>query len=96
VYRKVFCENYNFSFHQPKKNQCRTCTVYFQAEEKGCVSDEMKEKHNDHIKRKLKAREEKEFDNKFATTHSNYHTATFDLEAVLLIPCSNEIGRAHV
>ncbi|MEW8545291.1 MAG: hypothetical protein AB2693_17350 [Candidatus Thiodiazotropha sp.] len=31
IYRKVFNEEYNFSFHLPKKDQCNICNKYHQA-----------------------------------------------------------------
>jgi hypothetical protein len=88
VYRKVFCEEYNFSFHVPKKDQCQTCVTYWQAEERDEVTEIMKTEFEEHQKRKTLARGEKDLDKSFAKKKHTYHAATFDLEAVLPVPCS--------
>ena len=58
-YRTVFCEEYNYSFHVPKKDQCQTCVVYHQKETDGELTETIKQNYEEHIKRKLKARAEK-------------------------------------
>ena len=88
-YRKIFCEEYNYSFHTPKKDQCRQCNLYRQREENGTLTNEMIIQYNEHMDRKIKAREEKQFHKDYAKKTLSYHTATFDLQAVLQTPCSN-------
>ncbi|KAK3085282.1 hypothetical protein FSP39_001017 [Pinctada imbricata] len=88
-YRKVFCEEYNFSFHTPKKDQCQLCALYYQKEKEGNLSDELKKRYEDHIQRKNKARDEKSSDKAYAKSNPAYHCATFDLQSVLHTPCSN-------
>lgn len=88
-YRTIFCQEYNYSFHTPKKDQCRICNLYAQKEVDGSLSDEFKQQYQDHINRKIRAREEKQFDKDFAKKNPKYHTVTFDLQSVLQIPCSN-------
>jgi len=40
-YKKIFCEEYNISFHKPHKDQCQTCAVYQEAKLKRTISPEM-------------------------------------------------------
>lgn len=87
-YSKVFYEEYNYSFHVPKKDQCQTCCVYRNKEEKGELTNELKTGYEEHIKRKDRARDEKNADKLRAKQDHSFHVATFDLEAVLPVPCS--------
>ena len=41
VYRNIFCKNYNYSFHKPKKDQCSFCTLYLQHKMNGTLTPEM-------------------------------------------------------
>ena len=88
-YRKVFCEEYNYSFHTPKKDQCRVCNLHQQQEENGTLTEDAKRLYAQHISRKIRAREEKQFDKDYSKKNMFYHTVTFDLQAVLHCPCSN-------
>ena len=65
IYRRVFNEEYNFSFHVPKKDQCSLCTKYNRDDINGAASDELIEAYEMHQKRKTRAREEKEKDKKW-------------------------------
>ena len=87
-YRNIFNSEYNLSFHVPKKDQCQTCNAYQQASEAGSISDQYQEIFDNHIQRKVRARAEKELDKQFAKEKECYHTATFDMEAVLQVPYS--------
>jgi hypothetical protein len=58
----VFNEEYNFSFHVPKKNQCGLCISYHQAKDEGNLTPVLKEEYENHQERKVKAREEKKRD----------------------------------
>ena len=62
IYRKVFNEEYNFSFHVPKKDQCGICISYHQAKDEGNLTPQLKEAYNKHQERKIRAREEKKRD----------------------------------
>jgi hypothetical protein len=53
VYRKVFKEEYNFSFHVPKKDQCGLCISYHQAKDEGNLTPVLKEEHENHQERKV-------------------------------------------
>lgn len=85
TYRNIFCNDYNYSFHVPKKDQCNTCNMYNQSKDN---STELTEKYQKHIERKVRARQEKDNDKKYSKENRSYHTAAFDLEAVLPVPCS--------
>ena len=86
MYRKIFCEEYNLSFFNPKKDQCGNCLKYQQlvGEEKEKFQDE----YNAHLARKTEAQEEKKLDKIRATTEDNFVSASFDLQSVLQIPNS--------
>lgn len=88
VYRKVFNEEYNFSFHVPKKDQCGLCISYHQAKDEGNLTPVLKEEYENHQERKVKAREEKKRDKELAKSSNDIFVATFDLQAVLTTPCS--------
>ena len=66
VYRKVFNEEYNFSFHVPNKDQCGLCISYHQAKDEGNLTPVLKEEYENHQERKVKAREEKKRDKELA------------------------------
>jgi hypothetical protein len=34
TYRRVFCNEFNFSFHKPKKDSCEYCNAYSEKEKK--------------------------------------------------------------
>ncbi|CAG2249149.1 unnamed protein product [Mytilus edulis] len=59
VYRKIFNEEYNFSFHVPKKDQCAVCTIYHQRNNERTLTNDTKKAYDKHQERKIKAREEK-------------------------------------
>ncbi|MEW8548265.1 MAG: hypothetical protein AB2693_32575, partial [Candidatus Thiodiazotropha sp.] len=88
TYRRIFCNQYNFSFHVPKKDQCQTCVLFDQAKQTGSVTTEMQHEYDNHIERKERAREEKNNDKIRSKENKTFHSCTFDLEAVLPIPCS--------
>jgi len=88
VYRQVFCDEYNLSFHQPKKDACLKCQQYENAthEERSSLQDMF----DQHIKRKDQARQAKNEDKaRAATNNSDYLAVTADLQSVLITPCGN-------
>ncbi|KAH3798636.1 hypothetical protein DPMN_152237 [Dreissena polymorpha] len=91
MYRTIFCEEFNYSFHITKKDQFQTCAVYRNTEIAGELTTDLKIAFEYHIKRKNRARDEKKLDKSRAKQDKSYHVATFDLEAVLPIPCSLDI-----
>lgn len=44
-YRAIFCNEYNYSFYVPKKDQCATCVVYKQKDIRKKTTLEMKEEY---------------------------------------------------
>ena len=54
VYRRVFCEDFNLSFHHPKKDTCTKCEQYENADEDEKTS--LEENYKRHITRKDQAR----------------------------------------
>lgn len=88
VYRKIFCSEYNLSFHKPKKDLCQTCNKYNKKKKTNSTTTEDEENFKAHIDRKERARDEKEKDKQTAKDYNSLYVATFDLEAVLSTPCS--------
>ena len=85
VYRKVFCTEFNLSFYRPKKDQCNACEIFKNrtADEK----EQLKESHENHMKQKQVAQDEKKKDREKMTNSSGTTiTATFDLQSVLQLP----------
>ena len=87
LYRRIFNENFNISFHVPKKDQCSTCTIYENKVESNTLKDGDKEKQEQHRERIETARKEKKKDKERATKDRSYHVVTVDLQAVLQAPC---------
>ncbi|KAK3090584.1 hypothetical protein FSP39_012887 [Pinctada imbricata] len=86
VYRYIFCNEYNFSFHKPKKDQCIVCSVYEEKRRQGNVTEKNTELFSDHQDLKEKSRAEKRTDKERAQSDKSFIAATFDLEAVLPTP----------
>lgn len=81
-YKKIFCTEFNISFHSPKKDACKYCE-----ENKNGMGDQME--FEEHMQRKNLARLEKKEDKEKAMNDSSFRAFTFDLEAVLYSPCSS-------
>ena len=89
MYRKVFCIEYNLSFHKPKKDICQVCNKYNEKTKTNTVTEEDKDNYQSHIQRKENARIlKKQQDKQLAKSNKSIYVATFDLEAVLSTPCS--------
>ena len=88
IYRHIFCEEFNMSFHTPKKDQCMACELYKNKKSTNSNTTEDDTGHSQHMERKEMARAEKCKDKNQAATKSDHYAATFDLEAVLTTPCS--------
>ena len=60
IYRDVVNEEYNFSFHLSKKDQCSICKKYHQAVRDGKETAVMKEEYETHKARKVRSRPTRE------------------------------------
>ena len=59
MYRNIFCNEYNLSFHHPKKDPCETCNKFMEKKITNAVTYILQNEHDAHIKRKELAREKK-------------------------------------
>jgi hypothetical protein len=89
TYRKIFKNEYGFSFHHPKKDQCQACNAYRVKEKLKIVTEEERKAQEEHVARKETACNEKNRYKEMAKKDPSVYCATFDLEAVLYTPCSN-------
>jgi len=85
VYRKIFCSEFNLSFHRPKKDLCSKCEKYDNADDKVPLEEE----HLLHLSRKKQAQDEKTADKERAAKNSDWLVLTADLQSVLSTPCGN-------
>ena len=85
TYRYIFNNEYNLSFHVPKKDQCLTCTKYHSKEK---YTDEETAEYDIHIALKDEAKAEKESDKRAAGDDASFASYTMDLQSVLYTPCS--------
>lgn len=67
---------------------CSLCNKVNQLKDMGTLDEDTKLKHQEHIKNKERAREEKNNDKGLAKKSPHFHVTTFDLEEVLNTPCS--------
>lgn len=89
VYRDIFCNEYNLSFHKPKKDQCLLCNVYNEKKLRGETTEQDEKEYSDHQASKQSSRNEQTKGKARAKTDKTFVAATFDLEAVLPTPRSN-------
>lgn len=92
MYRHIFNNDFNLSFHHPKKDLCDTCHKY-----QNSSSEEKKDlelEYQNHIENKNIAREKKKFDKERAQSNSSICAAVFDLQQILPVPKS-EVGLAY-
>jgi len=75
VYRKIFCVNYNLSFHKPKKDQCSVCTRYHKKKKPKTeenVDGELESEYNRRQEMKVWTREEKRRDKERVKKDKSY------------------------
>lgn len=82
-YREIFNSKFNLAFFSPKKDQCDQCLSYTAIEN---PTEDEREKHNEHLKRKEKAREYKALIKEQATDNPFTVASCFDLQKVLQCP----------
>ena len=88
VYRRVFCEEFNLSFHTPRKDCCGKCQRFQDADDN--EKSNLKENYDEHQLRKELARAEKNSDKEKAKAkNSIWYAVTMDLQSVLSTPCGN-------
>lgn len=79
MYFNIFKEEFNISFHVPKKDQCDFCNGFYNSSEE--EKKNLQDQYNLHIEEKELSRQEKEVDKRSV----DKVTAVFDLQAAL--PC---------
>jgi hypothetical protein len=84
----MFNTQYNFSFFYPKKDQCSVCSLYEQHRIEGIVPEDFEQNYQVHQQRKEESRSDISKDKNRAEDDKRVHVSTFDLEAVLSVPCS--------
>ncbi|KAH9643194.1 hypothetical protein HF086_012856 [Spodoptera exigua] len=88
-YRDIINKNINIGFHKPKKDVCEQCHIYENNKE---VTQTDKEKHEEHLKEKDKARKMKTQNKDSALQNHEILTAAFDLQKCLNVPHGNFIA----
>ena len=48
IYQRVFNEEYNLSFHVPKKDQCQVCNKFDHAKADGTLDEKTKDEYTIH------------------------------------------------
>lgn len=81
LYHRIFVNEYNLAFFQPKKDQCEDCTAYFNANDK--TKEQLKTSYDKHLNEKTMSRQEKEKDKN--NTNDACIVAVYDLQGTL--PC---------
>ena len=87
TYQRVF-QSKNLSFHNPKKDQCSLCVTYKTGDAN--VKSKLEEKFNKHTEEKNTVRQLKEKSKQKAHEDNTFLCASFDLQQVIYLPCSNE------
>ena len=70
------------------------CATYLEEKRCGELTAEREKVYQEHVKRKIEAREEKGKDKELSKQNDSVHCVTFDLEAVLDTQCSN-VSQVH-
>jgi hypothetical protein len=83
IYRTVFCDEFNISFHIPKKDACSVCEGSKNASPE---QEQQEEAFNQHMRNKDEARDLKEELKMKAKKSETFYTGCFDLQQVLQCP----------
>jgi len=81
MYETIFNEEFNISFHSPKKDLCMCCESYKNKSDDDKLNEE--DKYNEHQHEKNLSRKEKNEDSKL---DEGVVVCCFDLQAVLITP----------
>lgn len=82
TFYKVFTQDYNISFFQPRKDQCDLCLQYLNSSAEQKIS--IQKSYDAHLEEKLLSRQEKYADR--LKIDDKYKVLVFDLQAVLQSP----------
>ena len=85
--RKIFCQNFNFSFNVPKKDQCHQCPIYEMLKVKGTLTKTEEKMYTEHVNRKDRAREEK-VERKELLKKTTIHMLLLWIYRLSYAPCS--------
>ena len=89
LYRKIFVEEFNLSFHRPKNDTCAKCDK-FEMQLKCCQSEieriSIEEEQNTHLHLAESAYESKRRDKEECQNNPGYVTISFDLQKCLPTP----------
>ena len=88
LYRKNFCEKFNISFFKPRKDQCAICERFINLSDTEKTEKETR-LLSEHKEMGTSCRKQKEDDKMHSYQNPNYIAATFDLQSVLQLPCSD-------
>ncbi|KAK7091324.1 hypothetical protein V1264_009019 [Littorina saxatilis] len=94
MYRNIFDNEYNLSFHKPKTDQCLLCYQHDEAKQNNTLTETLKQDYEEHQHRKRESRAEKEKDKALAQEDVNLEVVTFDMQAVLSTPC-NQVSQTY-
>ena len=64
IYRNIFNYEFNLSFHHRIKYQCDVCSKFLQKQKADIATEEDTQEHEQNLRRKEQAREDKENDKK--------------------------------
>uniref|UniRef100_A0A915KJS4 Uncharacterized protein n=1 Tax=Romanomermis culicivorax TaxID=13658 RepID=A0A915KJS4_ROMCU len=82
-YAAIFGQEYNLSFHRPKKDQCVECANFESLGENHPEKEALAEKQQLHIARKESSREAHKQDLATALEDESHVVVTMDLQSVL-------------
>jgi hypothetical protein len=83
MYRRIFCTNFNYSFHKPKKDVCEQCSNYYLKKREKRLNEIEETNMTKHLAEKEAMRKTKNDDKKNAIP-----VLSFDLENVITCPRS--------
>jgi hypothetical protein len=84
IYRRVFCDEFNLSFHVPKKDACSVCEGFKSSSPE--QREQQEEAFKEHMKNKEEARELKLELKMKAEESETFYAGCFDLQQVLQCP----------
>lgn len=89
LYRKIFNEEFNISFHPPTNDTCDTCDTFkvsIHDERNSTAKDTLQQQHQDHLKEANVRYTLKSADKERARSATGEHVVMFDMEKCLPTP----------